>query len=96
MGASAGSRGRYAPKFRGALRLAVTERDVAVLLMVAFWVYAWCPNDDLQVVAEERDVIVQTSHHGEAIVRSADPQRIEGIVALMVASGLPRRDERTP
>ena len=80
--------------FRGALRLAVTERDDVVLLMVTFWVYAWCPNDDLQVVPERRDVIVQTSHHGEAIVQSADHKRLEAVVASMVASGFPPRDER--
>jgi hypothetical protein len=51
--------------------MAFSESDDVVLLMVTFLVYAWCVADDLQLVPEQRDVIVQTSHHGEAIVCSA-------------------------
>ncbi|PYM69918.1 MAG: hypothetical protein DME03_21680, partial [Candidatus Rokuibacteriota bacterium] len=42
--------------FRGALKMAFSESDDVVLLLVTFFVYAWCVNDDLQVVSEQRDV----------------------------------------
>ncbi len=48
--------------------MAFSESDDVVLLLVTFFVYAWCVNDDLQVVSEQRDVIMQTSHHGGEIV----------------------------
>jgi len=80
--------------FRGALKMASTEKDDVVLLMVTFWVYAWCVDDDLQVVAEGRDVIVQTSHHGEAIVRASDRGRLEVFVASMEESDFPPLEEK--
>lgn len=80
--------------FRGALKLAPSERDDVVLLMVTFLVYAWCVADDLQVVPEGRDVIIQTSHHGEAIVLSSDPGRLEAFVASMVECDFPPQQEK--
>jgi hypothetical protein len=79
--------------FRGALKMAFGESDDVVLLMVTFLVYAWCVTDDLQVVPEGRDVVMQTSHHGEAIVCSSDPGRLEAFVASMV--GFPPQENNT-
>jgi hypothetical protein len=81
--------------FRGALKMASTEKDDVVLLMVTFWVYAWCVYDDLQVVVEGRDVIVETSHHGEAIVRASNLGRLEAFVASMEESDFPPLEEKT-
>jgi hypothetical protein len=40
--------------FRGAVKMAFSESDDVVLLMVTFLVYAWCVADDLQLVPEPR------------------------------------------
>ncbi len=80
--------------FRGALKMGFSESDDVVLLMVTFLVYAWCVADDLQVVPEQRDVIMQTSHHGEAIVCCSNPGRLEGFVSSMVKRGFPPHRER--
>jgi hypothetical protein len=75
--------------FRGALKMAFRESNDVVLLMTTFLVYAWCVADDLQVVPESRDVIMEMSHHGKAIVGSSDSGRLEAFVASMVERGFP-------
>lgn len=80
--------------FRGAVKMVFSESDDVVLLMVTFLVYAWCVADDPQVVPEQRDVIMQTSHHGEAIVCSANSGRLEAFVSSMVESGFPPQPEK--
>lgn len=84
--------------FRGALRMTFAESDDVVLRMVTFLVYAWSVAawsvaNDLQVVPEGRDVVMQTSHHGQAIVCSANPGRLEAFVASMVERGFPAHPE---
>lgn len=74
--------------------MAFSESDDVVLLLVTFFVYAWCVNDDLQVVSEQRDVIMQTSHHGGAIVGARDPVRLDAFVSAMTEHGFPPLPER--
>jgi hypothetical protein len=75
--------------FRGALKMSFGESDDVVLLLVTFFVYAWCVNDDLQVVPESRDIVIQTSHHGVAFVSARDPARLDAFVSAMTACGFP-------
>jgi hypothetical protein len=71
--------------FSGALRVPPDERDDVVLLMVAFLVFAWCVTDDLQIVPEDGSVILETSHHGDVIVRAPSEGRMDGFIATMAS-----------
>ena len=79
--------------FCGALKLAPSETDDAVLLMVTFLVYAWCVTDDLQIIAERGDVIVQTSHHGDVVVHCSNEARLKSVVSCMLERGFTPFDE---
>lgn len=82
--------------FSGALRMPPAERDDVVLLMVAFLVFAWCVSDDLQIVPDDGSVILETSHHGDVIVRAPNEQRMHDFVALMASRGFPAHNEGAP
>jgi hypothetical protein len=79
--------------FSGALRVPVAERDDVVLLMVTFLVFAWGVTDDLQIVPEDGGVILETSHHGDVIVRAPNEERMGGFVASMASRGFPAHEE---
>jgi len=79
--------------FRGTLKMASTEADDVVLLMVTFLVYAWCPTDDLQIVPEDGNVIMQTSHHGQVLVQFPDEERMKTFVSSMAERGFPTYKE---
>jgi len=81
-------------EFRGALRMDPPEGDDVVLLMVTFLVFAWSVADDLQVVPNQRDVILQTSHHGKALVCCSNPERLDAFVSSMVERGFPPHQEK--
>jgi hypothetical protein len=82
--------------FSGALCVRVDERDDVVLLMVTFLVFAWCVTDDLQIVPEDGSVILETSHHGDVIVRAPNEERMSGFTALMESRGFLAHEETAP
>jgi hypothetical protein len=82
--------------FNGALRVPLNGRDDVVLLMVTFLVFSWCVTDDLQIVPEDGSVILETSHHGDIIVRAPSKERMDGFIALMTSRGFPAHEEIAP
>ena len=71
----------------GALRFQESDGRALSAIVLAFYVHGWCVDNDLYIVAQERDAILETSHHGQLYGRFATAERMEQFRNAMLARG---------
>jgi hypothetical protein len=75
--------------FEGALGFRTEEWRDLLLIILTFYVFGWEVGGDLQIVPEDRECILQTSHHGPVEVRFANEARMRAFVQAMAAKRFP-------